>query len=135
MGSVNSPSSNLSNLLQTLSAESPVLSSVLSAPGVQTALAKQPAGDLVQLSDEAVKMQEASLLFASPATPVSASDSILQALQSSLTNEAEAAGASVPATSSLANQTTSIASTSQAQELAALFGTGSTVDPFFNIVG
>ena len=65
MGSVNSPSSSLLNLLQTLSAESPVLASVLSGPGVQAALAKEPAGDLVQLSDAAVKMQEASLLFPS----------------------------------------------------------------------
>src|ERR1700688_3351971 len=65
MGSVSSTSSNLSNLLQTLSAASPELSSMLSGPQMQTALAKASPGDLVQLSDQALELQQVGSMFGS----------------------------------------------------------------------
>lgn len=105
MGSATSTSSYLTNLLQTLSAVSPQLSSVLSTPKVQSALAQAPQGDLVQLSEQALQLQEVGWLFANvdgtqptgfdsvsdPLFPVlppvssdTASDSILQAFESSI---------------------------------------------------
>lgn len=116
MGSVSSASSVLSSLLQTLSSESPTLSSLLSAPNVQSALQKDSPADIVQLSDQAVKMQEANLLFGTteqPQTSPSASDSILQLLQS----QSESASATA---------------STQAQNLAALFNPAPTADPLLN---
>ena len=152
MGSVNS-SSNLSNLLQTLQAESPQLSSFLAAPNVQAALEKASPGDLVQLSDQALQLQQVGLLFGSPdGTPSSPSpadslssvllssnsatqpDPILQALELSVgaggTNGA--ASSSAPA-SQIANNANSL----QAQEMDALFGVtpAPAVQPFLNTVG
>jgi hypothetical protein len=65
MGSVSSTSSNLSNLLQTLNTASPELSSLLSTPQMQSALEKASPGDLVQLSDQALRLQQAGLMFGS----------------------------------------------------------------------
>lgn len=151
MGSVSSTSSALSNLLQTLSAESPVLSTVLSAPGVQAALAKDPPQDLVQLSDEASQLQEVSLLFGSangtqfPGSDSSGSsdtpsDLILQAMESSAEAEASVAtsssvGTPVNNSTSLSTQTADAASNSYAQELATLFGTAPTVNPLLSTFG
>ena len=167
MGSVSSTSFGLSNLLQTLSTESPVLSSVLSSPGVQSALEKEPPTDLVALSHDAAQLQEVSLLFGSEdgtqtaATdplfsvlpsggPATASDSILQAWESSLAAEASGAAsgstgstgtassspsASVSAPSSPADQTATAASNLQAQELATLFGTAPSIEPSLNLLG
>jgi hypothetical protein len=128
MGSVSSASSVLSNLIQTLGTESPTLSSVFSSPNVQSALQKASPEDVVQLSDDAVQFQEASLLFGNATvTPSSedASDSILQSLQSSLAIQSGVA-------SSTAAGTTTPATDSQAQDLASLFGTTTTTSPALN---
>jgi len=128
MGSVSSASSLLSNLIQTLDTESPTLSSVFSSPNVKSALQRASPTDVVQLSDDAVQFQEASLLFGNATeTPTSndASDSILQSLQSSFAIQSGVASSAAPAT-------TTPASESQAQDLASLFGTTSTASPALN---
>jgi hypothetical protein len=128
MGSVSSASSVLSSLIQTLGTESPTLSSVFSSPNVQSALQKASPEDVVQLSDDAVQFQEASLLFGNATvTPTSddASDSILQSLQSSLAIQSGVA-------SSTAAGITAPATDSQAQDLASLFGTTTTTSPTLN---
>ncbi|HTS77460.1 MAG TPA: hypothetical protein VMG40_14710 [Bryobacteraceae bacterium] len=117
MSSVGSTSSVLSSLLQTLSTDSPVLSSALSSPNVQSALEKASPADIVQLSDAAVQLQEANLLFGSAdqsGSAETASDSILQTLASSAD----------PAASTEESQ--------QAQEIASLFGAASTTEPLID---
>jgi len=153
MGSINSTSPNLSNLLQTLQAESPELSSILSTSQMESALAKASPGDLVQLSDQALQLQQVGLMFGnpdgtqsggfnsaadslfsilSPASSNPSPDPMMQALESSL-----GIGGSNRATSGStpANQIASNARTFQAQELDALFGTPQTVDLFLNTLG
>ena len=147
MGSVSSTSSNLSNLLQTLNAASPELSSMLSTPQMQSALAKASPGDLVQLSDQALELQQVSSMFggvdATQATGLTSGfdnlfsvpppdgttiqpDPILQLLESSVS----VAGANNGTSSSTpANQVAGSASSFQAQELSALFGATQPVDP------
>jgi hypothetical protein len=67
MGSVNSSTNTLlMNLLQNLATTSPQLSSILSAPNVQSALQNESPADLVQLSDQAVQLQQMSTLFGNP---------------------------------------------------------------------
>lgn len=150
MSSVSSASSNLANLLQTLSSESPVLSSIFSEPSVQSALQKASPQDVVQLSEEAMQLQEANLLFGSsdgtqtadplfgvpaPGSADAASDSILQALESSVTVADSSAGSSSTASTSAASSPAdqaSAASTAQAQDLESLFNTASTADPLIN---
>jgi hypothetical protein len=63
MGSVSSTSSTLLNLLQSVAADSPQFSSILSMPNIQSALQNASPGDLVQLSDQALKLQEVGDLF------------------------------------------------------------------------
>jgi predicted transcriptional regulator len=65
MGSVGSAAFSLSDLLQTLSASSPQLSSMLSSSGVKSALATASPRDLVELSDQALQLQQVGLLFGS----------------------------------------------------------------------
>jgi pectin methylesterase-like acyl-CoA thioesterase len=145
MGSVPSTNPNISNLLQTLSTASPQLSSLLSAPNVQSALAKSSPSDVVQLSQQALELQQTDLLFGSsigtqsltsdPDSLLSslysgsadgASNAILQALESSSANAANgAASIAAGATSAQPSPSTTAASgaaSSQAQELAALLG-------------
>lgn len=127
MGFVSSTSSVLTNLIQTLDAESPTLSSVFSSPNVQSALQKASPTDIVQLSDDAVQFQEASLLFGDTTeTPTSESnsDSILQSLESSFAIQSGVASSTAG--------TTTPASDSQAQDLASLFGTTTTTNPLLN---
>jgi len=107
MGSISSTNSNLSNLLQTLQAESPQLSSILSTPNMQSALENASPGDLVQLSDQALQLQQVGLLFGNPD------------------------GTQSTGFTQIANG----ASGFQAQELNALFGTPQMVDPFLNTLG
>jgi hypothetical protein len=160
MGSVNSTSSNLSNLLQTLSAASPELSSMLATPQMQIALEKASPGDLVQMSDQALQLQQVGLLFGSTdgsqssglnsssdslfsalSFPNSATqpDLMLQALDSSLgiggTNGQPANSNGATTASSLANQIASSASSFQAQALDALFGSANPTDPSLNTLG
>jgi hypothetical protein len=69
MGSVSNSNSNsgfsVADLLQTVTgANSPESSAALSTPAVQAALQNASPGDTVALSDQAVKLQEATQLFA-----------------------------------------------------------------------
>ncbi len=63
MGSVSSTSSALLTLLQNVATASPQFSSILSQPGVQSALQNASPGDLAALSDQAVQLQQMSALF------------------------------------------------------------------------
>jgi hypothetical protein len=118
---VSTTSSVVSNLLQTLSADSPALSTAFSSPNVQSALQNASPTDIVQLSDDAVQFQEASLLFGdagSTSTPTAetASDTILQSMESALQTQASAA-----------NPTSTASSTpTSTPDLASLFGTTTT---------
>jgi hypothetical protein len=152
MGSVSSTSPNLSTLLQNLSVESPQLSSMLSTPEMQSALQKASPGDLAQLSDQALQLQQVGLLFGnwgstastgasdsnslfsvlSPGSSAAGAEQILEALDSSL-GVAAPNGATPNSTSS--NQVASSVSGFQAQELNALFGATQTVDPLLNTLG
>ena len=68
MGSVASTNAGLSDLLQTLSNENSPLLSTLSSPTVEAALQKAPAGDIAQISEEALQLQVADSLFGSSST-------------------------------------------------------------------
>ncbi len=69
MGSIAKTGFSIANLLQTLtSAGSPQLSAALSSPAVQTALQTARPGDLVDLSDQAMQLQEASQLLGTSST-------------------------------------------------------------------
>jgi hypothetical protein len=153
MGSVSSTSSNLSNLLQSLGAESPALASLLSTSKMQSALEKASPGDLVQLSDQAMQLQQVGLLFGGtdgtqsnafnpasdslfsilgPASSNASPDPLIQALESSL-GIAGANGAT--SSSSTANSIASSNSSLRAQELESLFGSPQIVEPFLNTLG
>jgi hypothetical protein len=120
---VSTTSSVVSNLLQSLSADSPALSTAFSSSNVQSALQNASPTDIVQLSDDAVKFQEASVLFGNPAgsstpTAESASDTILQSMESALQTKASAANPTSTA--------------SAAPDLASLFGTTTPTDSSLN---
>ena len=122
MGSVGLPGLGLSVLDQTLS-------SLLSAPNVQSALENAPAGDLVALSQDAVQLQEANGLFGSPGTTaplVSALDPGAPNINPS--NSLEAVDALLfgftPTSSVVPTSPVSSAAATQAQLLGALFGVG-----------
>jgi hypothetical protein len=144
MGSVSATNSNLTNLLQTLNAASPQLSSMLSGPQMQSALAKESPGDLVQLSDQALELQQVGSMFGNldgtQSTEFnSAPDLLLQALDSSLGVTGANGGPSGPTgststASSLADQIANNASSFQAQALDALFGTSQPA-PLLNTLG
>jgi len=144
MGSV-----NLSNLLQSLGAESPALASLLSTTKMQSALEQASPGDLVQLSDQAMRLRQVGLLFGStdgtqsnafnpapdslfsilgPANSNSSPDPVMQALESSL-------GLAEANPSSTTNPIASPTSSLQAQELESLFGSPQAIDPFLNTLG
>jgi hypothetical protein len=160
MGSVSLTNSTLTNLLQTLNAASPELSSMLSTPQMQSALGKASQGDLVQLSDQALQLQEVGFMFGTTdgtqsVSPNSLSDSLfpslssdsstqpdllLQALDSSLgvtgaNGTTSASTGSTSTASSLADQIANNASSLQAQALDALFGTSQPAAPSLNTLG
>ena len=66
------------------SSATPAVSSLLSSSQVQTALAKAPPADIVQLSDQAMQLQEVNGLFGGPTT--SATESSGMAMQDLLTS-------------------------------------------------
>jgi hypothetical protein len=161
MGTVSSTSSNLSNLLQTLEAASPELSTMLSTPQMQSALAKASPGDLVQLSDQAMQLQEVGLMFGStdgtqstdsdsapdsilsalsPNSSTTQPDLLLQALDSSLgvtgaNGTTSNSTSSTSTSSSLADQIASNASSFQTQALDALFNINQPTDPSLSTLG
>lgn len=115
--SANSGFADLSLLLSSTGSAS--ISSALSSPTVQSALKSAPPGDLVQLSQQALQLQEVSGLFAS-STPQTL---LFQALNSAIT------GSAVTGSTSGSTASTSTAATATAisalEQASALLGTNS----------
>jgi len=147
MGSVASTNAGLADLLQNLTSASSPLASELSSPAMQAALEKAPAGDIVQLSNEALQLQEMGTLFGNPSQTTSTVDpsSILAALYpSSSTTAASSASTSASATSATSTSSTSTAdqlatyeNALQSEQVQTLFGTtpSTTSNSLFNLVG
>jgi hypothetical protein len=118
-------------MLQNLATVSPQLSSILSTPKVQSALASASPGDLVELSNEALQLQQTSVLFGTAdgtqsIGPTSTSDSLISALSSGASGSDSESGLIVQAmenATTLAGTATPTDSNSQAQEFEALLGT------------
>ena len=72
MGSVASTSNGLSDLLQTLTNENSPLLPTLSSPAIQAALENAPASDIVQISNQAMQLQDTEALFATSTTQLRA---------------------------------------------------------------
>jgi hypothetical protein len=117
MGSVSSTNPGLSDLLQTLTNENSPLAATFSSPSVETALENAPAGDIVQLSTEALQLQVTDSLFgeqdATTTTPDQSLFSALDAINSS------GAGTSTP---TLADQLAAYQDSSQLAETQTLLG-------------
>ncbi len=149
MGSVASTNAGLADLMQNLTSASSPLASELSSPAMQTALENAPPGDIVQLSNEALQLQEVGTLFGDPSQTNSAIDpnSILAALypsssasttaESSLLSAASAASGSSTSSSSLASHLASYQYAQQSNQVEALFGTTPTTtsNSLFNVLG
>jgi hypothetical protein len=85
MSTVSSTSAGIADMMQIFSSvATPAVSSLLSSSQVQTALGKAPAADIVQLSDQAMQLQEVDGLFAGAAA--SATESSGMAMQDLLTS-------------------------------------------------
>jgi hypothetical protein len=148
MGSVSSAASTnasgMADVIQFLSnSGSPLLSAGLSSSQVQSILQNASPSDVVQLSDQAMQLQEMDNLFGSPdasqtaglfssPSPTSSSstlDNILASLTGSSTaatpssSAGSASSASDSSTSSLATQMASYQSELQTEALQAMFGT------------
>src|SRR5580658_10010288 len=104
MGSVAAAGFSVANLLQSLTSGSPQLSAALSTSTVQTALQNASPSDLLELSSQAVQLQEASQLFADSSTGTGATATIPSALDplSSLLSSLESATSSSTSTDSSA---------------------------------
>jgi len=104
MGSISSTNPGLSELLQSLTnSGSDVLSSILSTPNVQSALEQAPAGDVVELSDQALQLQVVGALFGSPTTDTTNdTNSLFDFLNPALAGTANSASGLFPADSSSA---------------------------------
>jgi hypothetical protein len=117
MGSVSSTNAGLSDLLQTLTNENSPLASTFSSPAVQKALENAPAGDIVQLSTEALQLQITDAIFGNASTSNTPSDSLFSSLEAIGSNSpAGASGAS------LADQLAAYQGSSQLQQTDALLG-------------
>ncbi len=157
MGSVASTNPGLADLMQTLTSASSPLSSELSSPAMQSALEKAPAGDIVQISNEAMELQEVGTLFGNPNQTSSAIDpsSILAALYPSSSDSTNAGLSllpsslpiypSAPSTSSatttssvsLASQLASYQNAMEVDQVQTLFGNPltNTSNSLFNVIG
>jgi hypothetical protein len=81
MTSVSSDPSSVADLLQTFSGTgASASSSALSSTKVQTALQSASPGDIVQLSDQAVQLQQVAGLFASSEGSTSTANSTINLL-------------------------------------------------------
>jgi hypothetical protein len=147
MGTLPTDSFSVTNLVQSLTgAGSPQLAATLSTPAVQTAIQNAPTSDLVDLSSQALKLQETDLLFGDGSANPSAEDtatlastlyplSALLAAADAAANKAPASGASAPSptaissTASLADQLAGYQNDLQAQEIQSLFGIAPTASP------
>jgi hypothetical protein len=147
MGSVASTNAGLADLLQNLTSASSPLASELSSPAMQSALQKAPAGDIVQLSNEALELQEMGTLFGNPSQTTSTIDpsTILAALYpSSATPTTAGSSPSASTTSSAstssaspADQLASYENALQSEQVQTLFGITPTTtsNSLFNLVG
>jgi hypothetical protein len=156
MSSVAATNPGLSNLLQTLSATSPQLSSILSSSTVQSSLKNASPQDIVKLSEQALELQQVSSLFGSSigtqsvglasnsdslfpslssGTAGAASAAILQALESPTTGSASSATASTSTQPSVTDQLAAAFSSMQAQELGSLYGSASATGSLLNTQG
>jgi len=136
MASVASVNPGVGTLLQTFSrAGSSALSSALSSSTVQSALNNAAPVDIVQLSDEAVQLQQTSSLFGDGGTSSSATDPGTQLLQSVGQQDAAnqvidsgSGSAAAATTSSAASPSTYTAANQTPSEAVAsyLFGSGYT---------
>jgi hypothetical protein len=85
MSTVSSTSTGIADLMQIFSSvTTPAVSSLLSSSQVQTALGKAPAADIVQLSNQAMQLQEVDGLFGG--SSASATESSGMAMQDLLTS-------------------------------------------------
>jgi hypothetical protein len=121
MGSVASTNAGLSDLLQTLGNDNSPLLSTLSSPTVEAALQSAPAGDIAQISDQALQLQLADSIFGDSSTSSTPADSIFSALASS-DSDATASSNSTSSASSLADQLAAYQQSSQLQETQTLLG-------------
>jgi midasin (ATPase involved in ribosome maturation) len=118
MGSVASTNSGLSDLLQTLSNENSPLLATISSPTIEAALQNAPAGDIAQISDEALQLQVADEIFGNSTTSSTPSDSLF----SELTSGATGSSSSTASAPSLADQLAAYQSNAQIQEAQTLLG-------------
>jgi hypothetical protein len=133
MSSVNSASSGVAALLQTFYSSNSALPSALSSSTVQSALQQASPGDLVQLSAQALQLQQVTGLFGGAAgsdASGAAADSVtalIQALETQAQgNSAGAGSGAAPASTVSSALPSSLASESLAQQEAAdLFGANS----------
>jgi hypothetical protein len=121
----------LSDLLQTLTNENSPLLSTLSSPGIEAALEKAPASDIVEISDQAQQLQDTDALFGISNTSNTPTDSLFSALASvGSSATSSASGPTLDPGSSLADQLAAYQSNMQTQETQSLFGlTPSTSNP------
>ncbi len=147
MSTVAPTNPGLADLLQNLTSFSPALSSQLSSPAMQSALENAPAGDIVQLSNEAMQLSEVGTLFGDSSQTASSTidpASILSALYPSLTSTPTTVPSLTPASSDASDSSTTLAgemagyqSALQSQQVETLFGTPPTtsLNSLFNVVG
>jgi hypothetical protein len=140
MGPVATDGFSVSDLVQSLTgAGSPQLAATLSTPAVQAALQNAPTSDLVNLSSQALKLQETGQLFGSEGTTETATlASILYPLASLLAKANSTAGTAAGSGTSSSNPASALSSTSlanqlqsdlQAEEMQSLFGIAPTASP------
>ena len=118
--SVNPGIADLSHLLSSTGSAS--ISSALSSPTVQSALKSAPPGDLVQLSRQAVQLQEVGSLFGSSGTSgtaVTPQTLLLQALNSAITGSTTAGSTASKSTAATATATAAL------EQVSELLGTNS----------
>ena len=129
MGSVTMPNLGLSAVDQTLFIQ-------LSAPKKQSALQNASAGDLVQVSNEALQLQEANGLFGNPDTadplisalvpgaPNINSSNALEMIDALLLGLTPTSSAAQPISASATTAASTLTATSEAQLIGTLFGVG-----------
>jgi len=121
MSSVSSTNAGLSDLLQTLTNENSPLASTLSSPAVEKALESASAGDIVQLSSQALQLQMTGALFGNANPSSTPSDSLFSAL-AAIDSSATAATNSSTTGSSLADQLAAYQGSSQLPQPESLLG-------------
>jgi hypothetical protein len=115
MGTIASTSAGLSELLQSLSnSNSPILSS-LSSSALQSALAKAPAGDIAEISNQALQLQVTDSLFGDPNESNTTQNSLFAALAAADSSAGNSQGA-------LANEAAGYQANIQKSEAQALLG-------------